>query len=368
MNKSTTLSDKLRFFAQSKGWSRDAREFLYTELKSKSTRRFRLVPLFDSARLDLALFFHRYFSAVIFASLLLVGTGTWIALSGLLPATPNSARHIVPSQAIAKLVPTRQYSIPAMSSSRVHSPNARMILIEEPTMAKSHIAEITAPSSEKLSISILSVNRVQPIIPVCAMPSGVSTPVAIHPERLRFVEPPLDYSGMTFSVQFEQSNISADPAHSEFASKSLNDLNYAVGYRFDRFEEAGLGYSRHTYRQISSNARTYLVYDPSTGQTHTIHQTVWSNSDNLISLPGIYYTFHANNLNLFGIEPFATAFASKPSEGFLWRASAGLEWNAWDNLNAVFTYSREQLNSGAYATPQNAHNLFNFGLTYLWQP
>ena len=198
---------------------------------------------------------------------------------------------------------------------------------------------------------------------VYAIPN--ESPIAAHLSRrpLHFPDPPLDYSGFVVSVAYEQSSIPADPAHPEFAARNTNDLNAQVGYRFDRFEEAGTGYSRHVYRHIYSTTKAIYV----TGKGY-IHLTTWHSSDDAISLPGLYYTFHANNIEFLSIEPFASFFASKPSAGFLWRASAGLEWNAWDNLNAVISYSREQLNSVAYVTPQNTHNFFNFGISYQWLP
>ena len=238
--------------------------------------------------------------------------------------------------------------------------------------------EFREPESIDLACRVTSAEPVlqeeQPIItiapkvPLLAMPNEGSTHLGILTERFRFSDAPADYSGVVFFIAYEQSTIPGDPAHPEFAARNTNDLNAQLGYRFDRFNEVGFGYARQIFRRLTSTTTIWQTYNPATGQTTFTPQTTWGVSDDPISLPGLYYTFHANNLQFFGIEPFLRGFASKPSAGFLWRASVGMEWNAWDNLNAVISYSREQLNSGAYSAPQNSHNCFSFGLSYRLLP
>ncbi|HET6402661.1 MAG TPA: hypothetical protein VFH95_14855 [Candidatus Kapabacteria bacterium] len=359
MNKPSTLRDKLRLLIDGQAPPRNTRELFAAALRSKDASGFRPLALLDSVRLDLALFVHRYFAATVFASLLLIGGGAWLAFSAIGSATPTVSAT---NQAFAAPVPSQQFSIAQIRwTGRV----AQTLVCDPPTGSQTEVRATRAMAGSQTEVYATSV---EPKEPARAVPSENFISVGIRPMRLHYVEPPLDYSGVTFSVQFEQSNIPADPAHPEFAATSTDDLNYQLGYRFDRFEEAGIGYSRHVYRRLSSTTTTIAVFNPATGQTTFVHHTIWHNSDDPISLPGLYYTFHANDFKYFGIEPFITAFASKPSAGFLWRASAGLEWNEWDNLNAVFTYSREQLNSATYTTPQNIHNIFNLGLSYRLLP
>jgi len=398
MNKPSTLRDKLRLLIDGQAPPRNTRELFAAALRSKDASGFRPLALLDSVRLDLALFVHRYFAATVFASLLLIGGGAWLAFSAIGSATPTVSAT---NQAFAAPVPSQQFSIAQIRwTGRV----AQTLVCDPPTGSQTEVratramagsqtevyatramagsqtevratramagsqTEVRATRAMAGSQTEVYATSVEPKEPARAVPSENFISVGIRPMRLHYVEPPLDYSGVTFSVQFEQSNIPADPAHPEFAATSTDDLNYQLGYRFDRFEEAGIGYSRHVYRRLSSTTTTIAVFNPATGQTTFVHHTIWHNSDDPISLPGLYYTFHANDFKYFGIEPFITAFASKPSAGFLWRASAGLEWNEWDNLNAVFTYSREQLNSATYTTPQNIHNIFNLGLSYRLLP
>ncbi len=370
MNKPITLRDKLRTLVETDARPRPSLDLLSEELRSKSTVGFRPLALLDSVRLDLALFFHKYFAATLIAALLLAGGSAWIAFSALGPASPAavmSSQEIAASvsgQKLAIVVPTRH-----VSSKRTQRTAANLFSL---SAAETHEriasnSDISAATNAWLDDD-LPVDFVEPRELPRIIPSAAFVPIGVGVERLQLVDAPLDYSGLTASVSFEQPGIPVDPAHPEFAATSANDLNYQAGYRFDRFQEAGIGYSQHIYRQISSTTVTWEAYNPATGKITYTHQTTWQYSDNPISLPGIYYTFHANDLEILGIEPFATGFASKPSAGFLWRASAGLEWNPWDNLSAVLSYSREQLNSGTYTAPQNVRNFFDFGLSYRLLP
>jgi hypothetical protein len=363
MNNSITLRDKLRLLIETDARPRSF-ELLSEEMRSKGAAGFRPLAFIDSLRLDLALFFHKYFAAALCTVLLLTGTGVWIAFSFLAPSSPAAVRMqtsaVAPNQSFAAAASPRQVSISTMNGHRELSSRS-LVQIEYPTPANANLSPTPiATIAEETPISV-----VEPKELICVMPSMAFLPNGVGIVQVRLSDPPLDYSGLTASVSFEQPSIPANP---EFAATNENDLNYAAGYRFDRYQEAGIGYSRHVYRQISSTTTAVSVYNVATGKTTVAHETTQQDSDDPISLPGIYYTFHASSLEMLGIEPFATAFASKPGAGFLWRASAGLEWNAWDNLNAVFTYSREQLNSAAYTAPESARNFFSFGFSYRLLP
>src|SRR5487761_2115273 len=91
MNKTGTLRDKLRLLTEAGGPPRDARQLLNAELQTKSARGAQPLALLGSLRLDVALFVHRYFAATVFAGMLLIGGGAWIAFSALGPASPTIA-------------------------------------------------------------------------------------------------------------------------------------------------------------------------------------------------------------------------------------------------------------------------------------
>jgi opacity protein-like surface antigen len=366
MNKPITLRGKLNLLVKDDE-NPPSFEQLNDELREKGATAFRPLALSGSLSLDIALFFHKYFAATICAALLVAGVGAWIVFSTLGQQSPSvflSSQETGASLSGQKLAAT--VPMPHVSTKRTQSIAANLSLlntteIDEGIAAKSGVSAATSPLlNEERQIAY-----VEPREPASAVLSAPSIPSRVGQENLRLSEPRLDYSGLTASISVEQSSIPANP---NFAATNENDLNYQAGYRFDRYQEAGIGYSRHIYRQITSSTETFLVFNPATGKTTSVDQTAWHSSDNEISLPGIYYTYHANNPEFFGIEPFATAFASKPSAGFLWRASAGLEWNAWDNLNADISYSREQINSATYAAPQNMHGFFDFGLSYRLLP
>jgi hypothetical protein len=353
MNIPTTLRDKLRVLVSTERPPRDVRELLDAELREKNAVGFRAMAFFDSLNLDFALFFHKYITAWVVAALLLAVVGGWIAFVTLVQ--PPVA---VSSKAFAEAAPpTTQTPTATIRPTAAHAIPQSVIKVDAPIATRDILSESIAPLAEEHEFA-----TIEPLEPARAMPNVPSRPTSLGHERLRFPDPPLDYSGFVASVSYEQSSIPVDPAHPEFATASANDLNYQMGYCFNRYNEAGIGYSRHVYRQITSTTWTLMI-----GGTVT-HQTTWQPSDDPISLPGIYYTLHANDLDFLGIEPFATVFASNPSAGFLWRASAGIEWNPWQNLNAVISYSREQLNAAAYAAPQNGRDFFSFGLSYRLLP
>jgi hypothetical protein len=362
MNKPATLRDRLGLLVEDAA-PRASIEQLHEEFRGwKETSKFRALPLFDSLALDLALFWHKYFLATLSVGVIVAAVGVWIGLTTIAPGTA----HTIPAQTspaqLSSVSVSRFHDGIAAPSVRFHNVSTFVLTPAQENksyrIATSHLSDFSIMLQEEHQCA-----AVTPRILTVTIPSDHFIPVSIGVQPLHFSDPPLDYSGVMASVSYEQSSI---PANTEFAATNENDLNYEAGYCFDKYQEAGIGYSRHTYREVSSIIQAITVVNAN--GTFVYHQTNWHDSDNPISLPGIYYTFHASNLEILGVEPYATAFASKPSAGFLWRASAGLEWNAWDNMNAVFTYSREQLNSAAYPAPENARNFLSFGISYRLLP
>jgi opacity protein-like surface antigen len=369
MNKPESLRKKLQPLMEPVEQPDTSFELMSEKFRTQDVDTFERFSFLDAASLTFSLFVHRYSAALLGGFLLTLGFGVWLALSTFGNSQVQTREPFDGDRVAGNVasIPAQQYSMKSISWTIPISHHTKVkngLGVDTSSRDGLSVIESNAPVDDPPRWAMIG--TIEPRLTQPAKPDVARIPRSLNCEPMHVHDSPLDYSGITLSVSYGQSSIPADPAHPEFAATSTSDLNYQAGYRFDRYQEAGVGYSRQTFRHQSSTTMTWQSYNPLTKKTTYVQQTTWQKSDDLIALPGLYYTFHANNLKFVGIEPFATAFASEPSAGFLWRASAGLEWNPWANLNAVITYSREQLNSAAYPAPQNTHNFFDFGLSYQW--
>lgn len=275
-----TLRDKLRLFTETDPRPRSFK-LLTEEMRSKGAVGFRPLSLLDSLRLDIALFFHKYFAATLCVALLLAGGSAWITFLAFGPSSPAAMRvqasTVIPPQVLGVSARLQEVSIATVNSHTKLSTQS-LVKNETPASANTDLLQTSGVTvAEEPAITIVEPKRYLRVMLGMAF-----VPIGVGVEPLRISDPPLDYSGFTASVSYEQPGIPANP---NFAGTNENDLSYQAGYRFDQYQEAGIGYSRHIYRQISSTTEAILVLNPGTGQTTVVHETILHNSDNSISLP-----------------------------------------------------------------------------------